>query len=61
MARSAVRPAGESKSRSMMTVQPDLPVAWGEGGAIELLGPATEAEIEWVSDVYWEVVSPSSP
>ena len=42
-------------------VHPDLPVAWGEGGAIELLGPATEAEIEWVSDVYWEVVSPSSP
>ena len=38
-------------------VHAELPVAWGAGGSVELLAPASAPEIEWMGDVFTDLMN----
>jgi hypothetical protein len=38
-------------------VHAEFPVAWGAGGSVELLAPAIAPEIEWMDDVFTDLMN----
>ena len=38
-------------------VHAELPVAWGAGSSVELLAPASRPEIEWMNDVFTDLMN----